>query len=477
VPYWLAAGRLTSAPVRHPTSRVLTAEQFDALPEIVYSGKVESGSDDEDEYMEEEYDVEAPGAVGIDSDDDADNMKRDAVVALSKEECAPNRERARKDDSTACSSPNDEGAVPVDRTDNNAHEDGANDEMSVNFTTCTTCSICIDDFERGERLTLLPKCRHAFHPDCLKPWLMERQGCCPLCKISVLDEPDDSTDDGEDGMSTGRSPGYGDLSSISPRSFADDATDMAQGGSVAVEEEGEDRRPMSVIEALGHERVDSCPAIVEEADHERDIVVSPVARATAISASVARPVSFAVMDTAGIDARRMAVGDVYAVKDAYGARKSGPRSPGMLIVDCDEDIDVAPMHPVATALCEEEDNEIVLPHGCIQRAAFPSVHLQMEQGRDGATRGNVVSDDDGDGGDDNDTDGSCYLDDVDMSNLAADHDADNASVVDDSSHDKQSPIYVDDDDVLDENVADKNDVDDSLYVPKLPDRSMGEVHD
>jgi hypothetical protein len=55
-------------------------------------------------------------------------------------------------------------------------------------TTCTSCSICIDDFEAGERLRLLPRCRHAFHTECLLPWLTGRQGICPLCKTSVLED-------------------------------------------------------------------------------------------------------------------------------------------------------------------------------------------------------------------------------------------------------------------------------------------------
>lgn len=32
-------------------------------------------------------------------------------------------------------------------------------------TTCTMCSICIDDFELNERLVILPRCSHAFHND------------------------------------------------------------------------------------------------------------------------------------------------------------------------------------------------------------------------------------------------------------------------------------------------------------------------
>lgn len=68
-----------------------------------------------------------------------------------------------------------------------------------NFTKSSMCSICIDEFEPGERLTVLPRCRHAFHKDCIHPWLTERQGCCPFCKTDVVastqeTDSDDSPD-------------------------------------------------------------------------------------------------------------------------------------------------------------------------------------------------------------------------------------------------------------------------------------------
>jgi hypothetical protein len=62
-------------------------------------------------------------------------------------------------------------------------------------TMCSTCSICIDEFEEGEKLRLLPRCGHAFHTECILPWLTERQGCCPLCKTSVLEEADNDDDE------------------------------------------------------------------------------------------------------------------------------------------------------------------------------------------------------------------------------------------------------------------------------------------
>ena len=55
----------------------------------------------------------------------------------------------------------------------------------------TMCSICIDEFEPGEKIILLPRCQHGFHRDCIHPWLTQRQGCCPFCKTTVFAAPDE----------------------------------------------------------------------------------------------------------------------------------------------------------------------------------------------------------------------------------------------------------------------------------------------
>jgi Ring finger domain len=41
------------------------------------------------------------------------------------------------------------------------------------------CSICTDDFERGQDVRVLP-CGHQFHPACIDPWLLNVSGTCPL---------------------------------------------------------------------------------------------------------------------------------------------------------------------------------------------------------------------------------------------------------------------------------------------------------
>ncbi|KAK2661238.1 hypothetical protein Ddye_007771 [Dipteronia dyeriana] len=43
------------------------------------------------------------------------------------------------------------------------------------------CAVCISRFEETEILRLLPKCRHAFHINCIDKWF-ESHSSCPLCR-------------------------------------------------------------------------------------------------------------------------------------------------------------------------------------------------------------------------------------------------------------------------------------------------------
>ncbi|CAI0399338.1 unnamed protein product [Linum tenue] len=60
------------------------------------------------------------------------------------------------------------------------------------------CAVCLNRFENPEVLRLLPKCRHAFHVDCVDTWL-DAHSTCPLCRHRV--HPEDvliAIDDGGD---------------------------------------------------------------------------------------------------------------------------------------------------------------------------------------------------------------------------------------------------------------------------------------
>jgi hypothetical protein len=71
-----------------------------------------------------------------------------------------------------------------ERAATEATEGIANPESRVEETTESTenglaCSVCTDDFIKGQDLRVLP-CHHKFHPECIDPWLLNVSGTCPL---------------------------------------------------------------------------------------------------------------------------------------------------------------------------------------------------------------------------------------------------------------------------------------------------------
>ncbi|CAE7029928.1 RNF13 [Symbiodinium sp. CCMP2592] len=52
-------------------------------------------------------------------------------------------------------------------------------------SSSTECALCLDEFSPGDKVTRL-FCFHAFHSDCLEPWL-RRSETCPTCKRHLLD--------------------------------------------------------------------------------------------------------------------------------------------------------------------------------------------------------------------------------------------------------------------------------------------------
>ncbi|XP_062233304.1 RING-H2 finger protein ATL32-like [Phragmites australis] len=46
------------------------------------------------------------------------------------------------------------------------------------------CAVCLSEFEDDEELQILPRCSHAFHPDCIGEWLAGHV-TCPVCRCSL----------------------------------------------------------------------------------------------------------------------------------------------------------------------------------------------------------------------------------------------------------------------------------------------------
>ncbi|KAI8799235.1 hypothetical protein BJ742DRAFT_847198 [Cladochytrium replicatum] len=62
------------------------------------------------------------------------------------------------------------------------------------------CSICLERFDDGDAVRVLPSCEHVFHKECVDVWLAEQSCACPLCRVdlrSFLGIPvDDEDEDG-----------------------------------------------------------------------------------------------------------------------------------------------------------------------------------------------------------------------------------------------------------------------------------------
>eukprot|EP01018_Ginkgo_biloba_P020612 Gb_26582 [translate_table: standard] len=54
------------------------------------------------------------------------------------------------------------------------------------FVPGIECSVCLSEFDEGELVRLLPKCRHAFHIGCIDMWFGSHSNC-PLCRADVVD--------------------------------------------------------------------------------------------------------------------------------------------------------------------------------------------------------------------------------------------------------------------------------------------------
>jgi len=56
----------------------------------------------------------------------------------------------------------------------------ASEEVSQLPEEHRQCTICIEDFQAGDKQKTLP-CFHRFHASCVDEWL-GHQGTCPICK-------------------------------------------------------------------------------------------------------------------------------------------------------------------------------------------------------------------------------------------------------------------------------------------------------
>ncbi|GAO46127.1 hypothetical protein SAICODRAFT_4940 [Saitoella complicata NRRL Y-17804] len=90
-----------------------------------------------------------------------------------------------------------DGAGTGDKASVDHREGVAEDGQSIparpapqEVTEAQPCAICMDEFENGEELRVLP-CEHQFHPACVDPWLLNVSSLCPLCRQDVRQTPEE----------------------------------------------------------------------------------------------------------------------------------------------------------------------------------------------------------------------------------------------------------------------------------------------
>jgi hypothetical protein len=55
-----------------------------------------------------------------------------------------------------------------------------------NHVAFDQCTICLDDYKRGDQLVRLHNCTHVFHLSCVSKWLITSKNECPCCRAVAV---------------------------------------------------------------------------------------------------------------------------------------------------------------------------------------------------------------------------------------------------------------------------------------------------
>uniref|UniRef100_A0A2P2Q353 RING-type E3 ubiquitin transferase n=1 Tax=Rhizophora mucronata TaxID=61149 RepID=A0A2P2Q353_RHIMU len=114
------------------------------------------------------------------------------------------------------------------------------------------CAVCLNEFEDDERLRLLPKCDHAFHPECIDAWLAAHT-TCPVCRANLAPQPSDPPP-GQPADPPRSEPAESDLESDLEVQTNSVETEPENGGNGIVEAAALEPEVMSVNQTLNRNR-------------------------------------------------------------------------------------------------------------------------------------------------------------------------------------------------------------------------------
>ena len=108
---------------------------------------------------------------------------RDVELADASKNAAPVTENHGDGASTSNTAAPADSGPDVVRTeaaaDSEQQAEGTAVGVGDNAENGLACSVCTDDFIKGQDIRVLP-CKHKFHPECIDPWLLNVSGTCPL---------------------------------------------------------------------------------------------------------------------------------------------------------------------------------------------------------------------------------------------------------------------------------------------------------
>ncbi|KAI8901755.1 hypothetical protein BC833DRAFT_576558 [Globomyces pollinis-pini] len=144
----------------------------------------------------ERVDLEAPGSDSTSNTRMSDNQMKPIIpmndgqsdqtgesstskTSISKQSENPKPEKKKPRFKLFSRSNKTKGKQSTPSSESNANIN--EDILELNDDDDATCTICLCEYEEGDRLRQLG-CKHHFHKDCIDEWL-HRNGKCPLCKF------------------------------------------------------------------------------------------------------------------------------------------------------------------------------------------------------------------------------------------------------------------------------------------------------
>ncbi|XWS33864.1 hypothetical protein CRYUN_Cryun22dG0119600 [Craigia yunnanensis] len=58
------------------------------------------------------------------------------------------------------------------------------DQISLELENC---AICLENYVHGDKVRVLPRCKHMFHKSCIEEWLQVPSLHCPICRDQILE--------------------------------------------------------------------------------------------------------------------------------------------------------------------------------------------------------------------------------------------------------------------------------------------------